>query len=384
MAARRNAYFLRRSASLFYQGKANRMTRPPISDQNLDSTEAFDHAQASGEVHDSTGLYEVNAVRPSETLGPYRLIKEIGRGAMGAVYEAEHTKLRRRVALKMLPIEFTAIPARLSRFQREMEAIGRLDHENIVRAHDAGEFNGTHYLAMELIEGHDVQALMNRVGRIDIGSACEIARQTALGLQHIAEHRLVHRDIKPSNLLINASGTIKILDLGIVRLRRDEKVDSSQTSIGSMIGTPDYMAPEQIESSGKVDIRADIYSLGCTLYTLLAGRPPFHGDEFDTQMSKLMAHVKQDPPALSEVAAHVPHGLAELVRRLMAKDAEDRIQDPGEVASSLAEWADSDSLKRLSDASLASDTAVGRYQTDRDNGEFGVSGGDRKVATKLK
>ncbi|MCA9215790.1 MAG: serine/threonine protein kinase [Planctomycetales bacterium] len=348
------------------------MTNSANNDLALDHTQTLDTNVASGLSSaelDSTALFEVKPpVGAGDELGPYRLINEIGRGAMGAVYQAEHTKLRRRVALKILPTEFTDVPARLSRFQREMEAIGRLDHENIVRAHDAGEFDGTHYISMELINGRDVNEVMKDVKRFDIGSACEIARQTALGLKHISENQLVHRDIKPSNLLITETGTVKILDLGIVRLRRDENADSSQTSIGSMIGTPDYMAPEQIESSNQVDIRADIYSLGCTLYTLLAGRPPFYGEEYGTQMSKLMAHVKNEPPNLSDVASNVPQGLANLVHRLMEKKADDRIQDPQDVAEALSEWADRESLLHLAHAASSGSTAIGRYQEARDNG----------------
>ncbi len=378
---------------LLHGTKRINMTQPSDSDPKRANDGAIDPT-ATGIVcedvpNDATGLFDVapatplDMLGPNRPIGPYVLKKEIGRGAMGAVYEAEHTKLRRRVALKILPTEFTAVPSRLARFQREMEAIGRLDHENIVRAHDAGEFNGTHYLSMELIEGIDVQKMSKLVGYFDVGSACEIARQTALGLQHIAENNLVHRDIKPSNLLINSSGTVKILDLGIVRLRRDENADSSQTSMGSMIGTPDYMAPEQIESSLEVDIRADIYSLGCTLYTLLAGRPPFHGKDFETQMSKLMAHVKQDPPLLSEVADQIPHGLVQLVHRFMAKDVNDRIQTPLEAANALSEWADHESLNQLRTAVADGDSDVREYQAARDTGK-GASSTSSATSSKVK
>lgn len=304
---------------------------------------------------------EPQAVGCERTLGPYNLRKEIGRGAMGTVYEAEHSKLRRPVAIKVLPAEFTALPERLSRFRREMEAIGRLDHTNIVRAFDAGEFDGTHFLAMELIRGHDVDQLIKWSGPIDTGSACEIARQAALGLQHIYDNRLVHRDIKPSNLLVANNGTVKILDLGIARLRRDETTASSQTSMGSMIGTPDYVAPEQIESSGEVDIRADVYSLGCTLYTLLAGRTPFHGEQYSTQMSKLIAHTKQYPPDLKSVAPGTPTELAKIVHRMIAKKPGERFQTPQDVADSLLEWSDSEALVRLCQAAERGTIPVGEH-----------------------
>jgi serine/threonine protein kinase len=251
-----------------------------------------------------------------------------------------------------------------------MEAIGRLDHANIVRAFDAGDIGGTHYLAMELVDGRDVDKLLKLVGRFDTGSACEIARQAALGLQHVADNRLVHRDIKPSNLLINHDGTVKVLDLGIARLRRDEETHSSQTSMGSMMGTPDYVAPEQIESSAEVDIRADIYSLGCTLYTLIAGRPPFFGKEYGTQMSKLLAHAKQDPPRLDTVAPETPIELSNLVHRMMAKNRSERVQTPQNVADLLLEWSDAAALKSLPLSAKDGQTAVHGYQVARDCGQL--------------
>jgi serine/threonine protein kinase len=242
-------------------------------------------------VGDATMAFEVRAVSPvPPVLGPYRIEAEIGHGAMGAVYRAEHTKLKRMIALKILPVEFM-VPDRLARFHREMEAIGCLDHPNIVRATDAGEIDGFHYLAMELVTGSDLASLISRIGRIDVGSACEIIRQAALGLQCLHEHKLVHRDIKPSNLFLSTEGIIKLLDLGIAMLRKDTD-ETRATSMGAMMGTPDYIAPEQIEHARDVDIRADIYSLGCTLFTFLTGNPPFTGPDNAHLDLQRFAHVK--------------------------------------------------------------------------------------------
>jgi serine/threonine protein kinase len=278
-------------------------------------------------------------------LGPYQIEAEIGRGAMGAVYRAEHTRLKRKVALKILPIEYM-VPDRVSRFHREMEAIGRLDHPNIVRATDAGDIAGFHYLAMELVTGADVGSVVSRVGRLDVGAACEVVRQTALGLQHISENKLVHRDVKPSNLFLASEGVVKILDLGIAMLRRNSDT-SSATSIGAMMGTPDYIAPEQIEQAHDVDIRADIYSLGCTLFTLLAGNPPFTGPSFETHIAKILAHRDHVPPDLKTISHDIPDDLARTVARMMAKRPADRQQTPSEVATAMSTWADAPRLKNL-------------------------------------
>ena len=170
---------------------------------------------------------------------------------MGTVYEAIHERLKRRVALKLLPDAITGTASQLARFQREMEAVGRLDHPHIVRATDAGEFDGIHYLAMELVVGVNLERLLLRLHRLDGAVACELVRQTACGLQHIYENDLVHRDIKPSNLLLTADGVVKILDLGIALLRQPEAA-SGATSTQALLGTPDYMAPEQVHrTSGR-------------------------------------------------------------------------------------------------------------------------------------
>ena len=169
----------------------------------------------------------VDVIDEPYQLGPYLVTREIGRGAMGVVYEAIHERLKRHVALKLLPDAITGSPSQLARFQREMEAVGRLDHPNIVRANDAGEIDGIHYLAMELVIGVDLERLLLRLHQLDCAVACELVRQTACGLQHIYENDLVHRDIKPSNLLLSVGGVVKILDLGIARLHQPEATSAA-------------------------------------------------------------------------------------------------------------------------------------------------------------
>ena len=278
------------------------------------------------------------------SLGPYALHGLLGQGAMGKVYAATHTSLKRKVALKVLPANYCSDPARVARFVREMEAVGRLDHPNIVRATDAGEFGGTYFIAMEFIEGIDVEDLASK-GRLDRGVACEIVRQAAAGLQHIQENGLVHRDIKPSNLMVTKQGVVKILDLGIARLREDNEV-GTLTADGGLMGTPDYIAPEQVLDLGNVDIRADIYSLGCTLYRLLSGRPPFDGPSYSTNMAKVVGHTQKEPTPISEFAEISPE-MAAVVQRMMSKDRENRFQSPAEVVATMCQWANGNALPNL-------------------------------------
>ncbi len=263
----------------------------------------------------------------------YRILSELGRGGMGAVYKAEHEMLRRIVALKVLKQELTSGAEFIERFKREMLAVGRLDHPNIVRALDAGESGGTLYLAMEYVPGHDLQQhLLNR-GRLPLQEACDLIRQAATGLQHAHENRLVHRDIKPSNLLLNTQGQVKILDLGLARLTGEDR-PAADISYGMCLGTPDYMAPEQWESLIEVDGRADLYSLGCTLFVLLAGRPPFA--EATSIPAKGVAHMRTAVPDVRKFAPEVPAPVAILINRLLAKEREKRPASAAEVVSILS------------------------------------------------
>ena len=295
----------------------------------------------------NNGTLDLAAIEPT-TIGPYKIVREIGRGMMGAVYQAEHENLQRKVAVKVLPANLAFVAGRLDRFRREMQAIGRLDHPNIVRATDAGESDGVFFLAMELVDGPDVARVLARNGRLDSHTACEIARQAALGLQHIHENELVHRDLKPSNLVLSSEGTVKILDLGIAMLRQSDR-DSTLTAADTLMGTPDFMAPEQIDECRNVDIRADIYSLGCTLYMLLSGQVPF--PDAENHVAKFMAHSQQQPTPIETLVPSVPKPLANIVRKMMAKSPQDRYQQPQEVAEALAPLADASCLRELAGGS---------------------------------
>ncbi|OAI40614.1 hypothetical protein AYO40_04615 [Planctomycetaceae bacterium SCGC AG-212-D15] len=292
-------------------------------------------------------------------LGPYVVQQPIGQGAMGRVYKAVHQQLDRTAAIKVIRPDLVKgwDHESVSRFCREMQAAGRLSHPNVVHAYDAGPLGPTYFLAMEYLEGIDLLRLVQQSGPVPLSQACDFIRQAALGLQHAFERGLIHRDIKPANLVVVSLGpgnkplgtddltpdsclltpVVKILDLGLARLLLAETVRSSSglTREGTMIGTIDYMAPEQADDPHRADIRADLYSLGCTFYFLLAGQPPFAGGTF---LQKLNRH-KEEAPALP---ATLPPRVQAVLRRLLAKRPEERFQTPAELAAALAEHVPSD------------------------------------------
>ena len=214
-----------------------------------------------------------------------------------------HTKLKRPVAIKVLPTDRLRDPRAVARFQREVEAVGRLGHPNIVQALDANELDGRHLLVTEFVDGVDLSRLVRSGGPLPIPDACEIVRQAALGLQHAHAHDLVHRDVKPSNLMLNSAGIVKLLDLGLARLRPEMPVEADVTTSGQIMGSADYMSPAQCLDARDVDARADIYSLGCTLYFLLAGRAPFSGPECDTFAKKILACARDNAGKGNDVDA---------------------------------------------------------------------------------
>lgn len=274
-------------------------------------------------------------------LGKYKLLSLLGKGGMSSVYLAEHLLMRRQCALKVLPAKRVDDSSYLERFHREAQAAASLDHPNIVRAYDVdhqeeGE-RQIHFLVMEYVEGSSIQELVPDKGLPSILDAAEYARQAALGLQHAHENGMVHRDIKPGNLLVDLNGIVKILDLGLARffkvdegkqaltLRHDEKV----------LGTADYLAPEQAIDSHTVDARADLYSLGCTLYFMLTGRPPFTEG---TLAQRLLAHQVKTPPAVESLRPELPLSLAAIIQKMMAKDPADRYQSAADVERALFDW----------------------------------------------
>lgn len=289
-------------------------------------------------------------------LGQYRLLKKLGEGGMGTVYKALHTRLDKVVALKVLAASRLADAHAVSRFEREMRAVGKLHHMNIVAAHDAGEINGTHYLVMELVEGIDLGTLVKQRGRLPIGVACELIRQAALGLQHAHEHGLVHRDIKPSNLMLtlpksrDEAPIVKVLDLGLALLEEGHLENAAElTSTGQVMGTLDYMAPEQGADTHSVDIRADIYSLGATHYKLLTGKAPFSSGQFRSPIKLLMALATQAPPPVSSLCPEITPELAAIIHRMLAKLPEERYATPRELAEALAPHSQSSDVRAFVD-----------------------------------
>src|SRR6516165_10878350 len=210
------------------------------------------------------------------TLGKYRLLERLGEGGMGAVYLAAHIHMRRRVALKVLPPDRCAEPMALERFYREARAAAALNHTNIARAHDVDHEGSLHFLVMEYVDGSSLQEIVSKTGPLSVPRALHYLRQAALGLQHAHENGLVHRDIKPGNLLVDRQGTVKLLDMGLARFFTDKNDNlTKELNAKCILGTADYIAPEQAMDSHNADIRSDIYSLGFTGYFLLAGSSPF-------------------------------------------------------------------------------------------------------------
>ena len=282
---------------------------------------------ADQETAEWTGLRE---------LGEYRLLEKVGHGGMGEVYKAAHTEMDRVVAVKVLPPGHLHNEHVVARFKREIKAVAQLKHPNVVEAYDAREIEGTRFLVMEYVEGMDLRDVAKRVGPLPLPEACELILQAALGLQCAHEHGLVHRDIKPSNLMLSRQGVVKLLDLGLARHQAEGPSDDEVTGTGEAMGTADYMAPEQAADSRSVDIRADLYSLGCTLYRLIAGQPPFTGPKYNTAVKKLVGHMQDAFPPITQFRAHVPKPLQIILGRLLAKDPAKRLHTPAELAESLA------------------------------------------------
>jgi len=305
--------------------------------------------------------YQVNQLVQGQggnlTLGQYRLLEKIGAGGMGQVYKARHQAMGRIVALKVIRRDRLESEYAVKRFFKEIQAVGRLAHPNIVRAFDADTVNGLHFFAMEYVEGIDLSQLVKQQGPLPVQQACDCIRQAALGLQHAHDIQMVHRDIKPGNLLlsrsdpggsggaasgrtmrIHAKPIIKILDMGLARFDDDESnAGHSLSREGAVMGTPDYMAPEQAKNARGVDWRVDIYSLGCTFYYLLTGKVPFPGG---TNIEKLLHHQMDQPKPVEQFRQDVPAGALAILKKMLAKRREERFQSAGDVAPALSTYSD--------------------------------------------
>lgn len=273
-----------------------------------------------------------------QRIGEYEITRPLGRGGMGNVYLARHTKLGREVALKVLASNRISVRRMRERFESEMRAVGRLSHPNIVTAHDAREVDGVAVLVTEYIDGVDLGELVQRVGPLAVPEACEITRQVAVALQYTSSQGFVHRDVKPSNVMLSRTGEVKLLDLGLARLQFGDPESGELTATGQAMGTADYIAPEQVTDSRSVDVRADIYALGCTLMKLLTGRAPFAEESYATAFAKMTAHVSTPPPKLKSLFPAAPAGLATLVDAMLSKSPEKRPQSPRDIAEALTSY----------------------------------------------
>ncbi len=262
-------------------------------------------------------------------IGEYRVTDMLGRGGMGYVVKARHRRMQRDVAIKFLHPEFTASEELRRRFDREVRTAAQLHHQNIVTAYDAGEHSDSScYLVMQYVSGEDLSHWVKRLGPLSIPKTIDVIRQAAEGLAFAHEKGIVHRDIKPGNLLLDDTGVVRILDLGLARMRpttgdsAEDATESDLTATGNVMGTVDFMAPEQAVDSKAADHRADIYSLGCTLYYLLTGTAPYRSSSV---MKRLLAHREAPIPSLRSISSRVPPELDDILRRMLAKRPEDRI-----------------------------------------------------------
>jgi WD40 repeat protein len=274
----------------------------------------------------------------------YRVVRYLGGGGMGTVYMAEHRLMEGSVALKVIHRRFTANPAVADRFRREIKAAARLSHPNIVTAYDAEQAGDTHFLVMEFVEGQTLTEYLRQRGPLPVHEACAYARQAALALQHAHERGMVHRDVKPDNLMLvlpaagasDAIGTVKVMDFGLASLLDSQATATPLTGTDVVLGTADYMAPEQILRAHDAEPRSDIYSLGCTLYRLLTGRVPYPCEK---PVDKMIAHLEQPPAPLAELRPDAPAALAAVLQRMLAKDPDERYGTAAEVAAALEPFA---------------------------------------------
>jgi WD40 repeat protein len=313
-----------------------------------------------------SGRPKIPEAIPPELAGHerYRVVRLLGSGGMGTVYEAVHRVMQRPYALKVIKRAYTANVAALERFRREVLTAARLSHPNIVAITDAEDAGGTHFLVMEYVQGTDLGRLVQEHGPLPVDRACEYVRQAAVGLQYAFEQGMVHRDLKPHNLMLTPEGRVKVLDFGLAWFVSEGTSAASLTGTGVVLGTVDYIAPEQADNAHQADIRSDIYSLGCTLYHLLAGQPPF---PTGTPIQKVMAHREKQPQSLTELRPDLPEGFMPVLERMMAKDPKHRYQTPAEVAIALEPFtAITAKVPGWTHATDSGDTMVLKKKTVRD------------------
>jgi serine/threonine protein kinase len=267
------------------------------------------------------------------TIGKYKVLEKLGSGGMGQVFLCEHKLMRAKRAIKILPTAKAQDEAALGRFYREARAVAAIDHPNIVHAYDIDQDENLHFLVIEYVDGSSLQDMVKKSGPLSVLRSCHYIRQSAIGLEHARRVGLVHRDIKPGNILVARDGAVKILDMGLARFFNDDEDILTKKFDEAVLGTADYLAPEQAIDSHEVDIRADIYSLGATFYYLLTGKTPFPEG---TIAQKLLWHQTRKPRPVREMRPELPAALDAIVLKMMAKDPAQRYQTPADVADALA------------------------------------------------
>ena len=293
-------------------------------------------------------------------LGKYKLLGHIGTGGMSSVYLAEHMLMRRQRAIKVLPKGRVGDSSYLARFHREAKATAALEHPNVVRAYDVDNEGDTHYLVMEYVDGRDIQEIVNDEGALGYEQAADFIAQAARGLAYSHAERLVHRDVKPANLLVDQEGVVKILDLGLALFSEDESSSLTLQHNENVLGTADYLAPEQAINSHDVDHRVDIYALGCTFYFTLTGHSPFNEG---TLAQRIARHQTQMPPDIREDRPDCPRELVSICVKMIQKKAEDRYQSCGEVVAALESWlAEQSEVANTVDAQSSQQAAVAAGQ----------------------
>lgn len=356
-----------------FPGPSSALANPADTDNNLAAGEsrsstaeavvayAIERAANNHQPLDAGGESSVAAAAPvrlpakayvPKQLGPYDLLHPLGSGGMGAVYLAVHRQLRKTVAIKLLPARAFRNEHYAARFQREIRAAGQLQHPAVVSATDAGEQASVHYLVMEYIDGLDMSRVARSIEKLSIADACEVMRTIALGLAHAHARGIVHRDVKPSNIMLSRSGEVKILDFGLAQVGLWDDASAELTTVGQLMGTLDYMAPEQAEQPNSVDYRADLYSLGATLFRLLCGRAPLAAAPDMSPMTKLRLLHEHPAPSLSTLRDDAPAGLVQLLESLLHRDPERRPPSAAHVAEALAPFAAGASLVGLIEQAL--------------------------------
>lgn len=306
-------------------------------EQNLQDGEAFARKLIQ---KNKLTVFQANAIYRGKphglVLGDYTILDRIGEGGMGQVFKAMHHRMERVVALKVLSAKTMNSPDAIHRFQREVKAAARLSHPNIVTAYDAREDGGVYSLVMEFVDGIDLARLVTEKGPLEVEKAVDYIVQAARGLEHAHLQGVVHRDIKPANLLLDKHGTVKILDMGIARLQEASlgtvPLAAGLTNAGSIMGTIDFMSPEQALDCRQAACTSDIYSLGCTLYVLLIGHPVYMGE---TIMARILAHREALPPSLRVERKDIPAAVDVVFRRMVAKKVEDRYQSMTDIIAAL-------------------------------------------------